>query len=187
MSRIDANITKQKRRRHSSEPSPNSILTPDHKPLREKKSDSDLHIDLLEMQGDNSVLSPHVSVSSENSAKAPAEKHSFDEKQSLFTDDDVQQLVLAVKNLMLDDLRKERRQDRRLCINNATSPLCAAIQQVKQKQIKSTSVRDGKIFITDKADNRKIITCEDELNAILNTGCVNQDRTCNISLSLPPP
>ena len=56
-----------------------------------------------------------------------------------------------------------------------------------QKQIKSTSVWDGKIFITDKADNRKIITCEDELNAILNTGCVNQDGTFNINLSLPPP
>ena len=70
MSRIDANITKQKRRRHSSEPSPNSILTPDHKPLRKKLNfDSDLVIDLLEMQGDNSVLSPHVSVSSENSAR----------------------------------------------------------------------------------------------------------------------
>jgi hypothetical protein len=62
-----------------------------------------------------------------------------------------------------------------------------ARQAVKQKQIKSTSVRDGKIFITDKADNRKIITCEDELNAILNTGCVNQDGTFNINLSIPPP
>lgn len=319
MSRIDANITKQKRRRHSSEPSPNSILTPDHKPLRKKLNfDSDLHIDLLEMQGDNSVLSPHVSVSSENSAKAPTEKHSFDGKKSLFTDDDVQRLAMAVKNLMLDDLRKELRQDMHLCINNATSPLYAEIQQlkqenfnlkksigeipkinsklddleqhsrkscvrisgvpesvgentadivcdiakklnvnlvsndisvshrlpsakghkqiiarfthaqkrsellkatknipkipdlkgigisqdltknrskiaylarqaVKQKQIKSTSVRDGKIFITDKADNRKIITCEDELNAILNTGCDNQDGTFNINLSIPPP
>ena len=59
-----------------------------------------------------------------------------------------------------------------------------ARQAVKQKQIKSTSVRDGKIFISD---NRKIITCEDELNAILNTGCVNQDGTFNINLSLPPP
>jgi hypothetical protein len=48
-------------------------------------------------------------------------------------------------------------------------------------------VRDGKIFITDKADNRKIITCEDELNAILITSCVNQDGTFNINLSLPPP
>jgi hypothetical protein len=47
MSRIDAKITKQKRRRHSSEPSPNSILTPDHKSLRKKLNfDSDLHIDL---------------------------------------------------------------------------------------------------------------------------------------------
>jgi hypothetical protein len=55
--------------------------------------DSDLHIDLLEMQGDNSVLSPHVSVSSENSAKAPTENYSFDEKKSLFTDDDVQRLL----------------------------------------------------------------------------------------------
>lgn len=240
------------------------------------------------------------------------------EKKSLFTDDDVQRLAMAVKNLMLDDLRKELRQDMHLCINNATSPLYAEIQQlkqenfnlkksigeipkinsklddleqhsrkscvrisgvpesvgentadivcdiakklnvnlvsndisvshrlpsakghkqiiarfthaqkrsellkatknipkipdlkgigisqdltknrskiaylarqaVKQKQIKSTSVRDGKIFITDKADNRKIITCEDELNAILNTGCVNQDGTFNINLSIPPP
>jgi hypothetical protein len=42
------------------------MLTPDHKSLRKKINfDSDLHIDLLEMQGDNSVLSPHVSVSSE--------------------------------------------------------------------------------------------------------------------------
>jgi hypothetical protein len=39
---------------------------------------------LLEMQGDNSVLSPHVSVSSENYAKAPTEKHSFDEKKLRF-------------------------------------------------------------------------------------------------------
>lgn len=62
-----------------------------------------------------------------------------------------------------------------------------ARQAVKQKQIKSTPVRDGKIFITDKADNRKIITCEDELNAILNTGCVNQNETFNTNLSLPPP
>ena len=62
-----------------------------------------------------------------------------------------------------------------------------ARQAVKQKQIKSTSVRDGKIFITDKADNRKIITCEVELNAILNTGCVNQDGTFNINLSIPLP
>jgi hypothetical protein len=62
-----------------------------------------------------------------------------------------------------------------------------ARQAVKQKQIKSTSVQHGKIFITDKADNRKIITCEDELNAILNTGCVNQDGTFNINLSIPPP
>ena len=61
-----------------------------------------------------------------------------------------------------------------------------ARQAVKQKQIKSISVRDGKIFITDKADNRKIITCEDELNAILNTGCVNQDETFNINLSFHP-
>jgi uncharacterized protein YaeQ len=38
-----------------------------------------------------------------------------------------------------------------------------ARQAVKQKQIKSTSIQDGKIFITDKADNRKIIACEDEL------------------------
>jgi hypothetical protein len=50
-------------------------------------------------------------VSSENSAKAPTEKHSFDEKKSLFTDDDVQQLAMAVKNLMLDDLRKELRKE----------------------------------------------------------------------------
>ena len=62
-----------------------------------------------------------------------------------------------------------------------------ARQAVKQKQTKSTSVRDGKIFITDKADNRKIITCEVELNAILNTDCVNQDGTFNINLSIPPP
>jgi hypothetical protein len=40
-----------------------------------------------------------------HSAKAPTEKHSFDEKKSLFTDDDVQRLAMAVKNLMLDDLR----------------------------------------------------------------------------------
>ena len=32
-----------------------------------------------------------------------------------------------------------------------------------------------------------MITCEDELNAILNTGCVNQDGIFNINLSLPPP
>jgi hypothetical protein len=44
-------------------------------------------------------------VSSENSAKAPTEKHSFDGKKSLLTDDDVQRLAMAVKNLMLDDLR----------------------------------------------------------------------------------
>jgi hypothetical protein len=37
-------------------------------------------------------------VSSENSAKAPTEKHSFDEKKSLFTDDDVQRL--ANRNLI---------------------------------------------------------------------------------------
>jgi hypothetical protein len=48
------------------------------------------------MQGDNSALSPHVSVSSENSAKAPTEKHSFDEKKTLFTDDDVQRLRITV-------------------------------------------------------------------------------------------
>jgi hypothetical protein len=48
-----------------------------------------------------------------------------------------------------------------------------ARRAVKQKQIKSTSVRDGKIFITDKADNRKIITCEDELkgNYLFMTFC----------------
>jgi hypothetical protein len=46
-------------------------------------------------------------------------------KKSLFTDDDVQRLAMAVKNLMLDDLRKELRQDMHLCINNATSPLYA--------------------------------------------------------------
>ena len=87
MSRIDANITNQKRRRHSSEPSPNSILTPDYKPLRKIINlDSDLHIDLLDIQGDNSFISPHVSVSSENSTKAPTEKHSFDENKALFTD-----------------------------------------------------------------------------------------------------
>jgi hypothetical protein len=51
------------------------------------------------MQGDNSVLSPHVSVSSENSAKAPTEKPSFDEQKSLLIDDDVQRLAMAVKNL----------------------------------------------------------------------------------------
>jgi hypothetical protein len=33
----------------------------------------------------------------------------------------------------------------------------------------------------------RIIACEDELNAILNTGCVNQDGTFNINLSIPPP
>jgi hypothetical protein len=59
-------------------------------------------------------------VSSENSAKAPTEKYSFDENKYLFTDDDVQRLAMAVKNLMLDDLRKELRQDMHLCINNAT-------------------------------------------------------------------
>jgi hypothetical protein len=47
----------------------------------------------------------------------------------LLTDDDVQRLAMAVKNLMLDDLRKELRQDMHLCINNATSPLYAEIQQ----------------------------------------------------------
>jgi hypothetical protein len=77
------------------------------------------------MQGDNSFLSPHVSVSSENSTKAPTEKHSFD--------DDVQRLALAVKNLILDDLRKELRQDMHFCINNATLPLYAEIQQLKQE------------------------------------------------------
>jgi hypothetical protein len=61
------------------------------------------------------MVSPHVSVSSENSAKAPTEKHSFDENKSLFTDDDVQRLAMAVKNIMLDDLRKELRQDMHLC------------------------------------------------------------------------
>jgi hypothetical protein len=35
-------------------------------------------------------------VSSENSAKAPTEKHSFDEKKSLFTDDDVQRIAMVV-------------------------------------------------------------------------------------------
>jgi hypothetical protein len=40
---------------------------------------------------------------------------------------------MAVKNLMLDDLRKELRQDMHLCINNATSPLYAEIQQLKQE------------------------------------------------------
>jgi hypothetical protein len=58
-------------------------------------------------------------VSSENSAKAPTENYSFDEKKSLFTDDDVQRLAMAVKNLMLDDLRKELRQDELSpCISN---------------------------------------------------------------------
>jgi hypothetical protein len=33
---------------------------------------------------------------------------------------------------MLDDLRKELRQDMHLCINNATSPLYAEIQQQQQ-------------------------------------------------------
>ena len=89
------------------------------------------------MQGDNSIISPHVSVSSENSAKAPTEKHSFDEKKSLFTDDDVQRLAMAVKNLMLDDLRKELRQYMHLCINHATSPLYAEIQQLKTRKFQS--------------------------------------------------
>jgi hypothetical protein len=40
---------------------------------------------------------------------------------------------MVVKNLMLDDLRKELRQDMHLCINNATSPLYAEIQQLKQE------------------------------------------------------
>jgi hypothetical protein len=68
----------------------------------------------------------------------------------------------------------EKYQSRDLTKNRSKIAYLAR-QAVKQKQIKSTSVRDGKIFISDKADNRKIITCEDELNAILNTGCVNQD------------
>jgi hypothetical protein len=37
------------------------------------------------------------------------------------------------ENLMLDDLRKELRQDMHLCINNATLPLYAEIQQLKQE------------------------------------------------------
>ena len=40
---------------------------------------------------------------------------------------------MAVKNLLLDGLRKELRQDMHLCINNATSPLYAEIQQLKQE------------------------------------------------------
>jgi hypothetical protein len=40
---------------------------------------------------------------------------------------------MAVKNLMLDDLRKELRKDMHLCINNATLPLYAEIQQLKQE------------------------------------------------------
>jgi hypothetical protein len=64
---------------------------------------------------------------SEFLTQVPTEKHSFDENKSLFTDDDVQRLALAVINLMLDDLRKELRQDMHLCINNATLPLYAEL------------------------------------------------------------
>ena len=39
---------------------------------------------------------------------------------------------MAVNNLMLDDLRKELRQDMHFCINNATSPLYAEIQQLEK-------------------------------------------------------
>ena len=132
MSRTGAVSTTQKRRRHSSEPSPSYLNTINIQPLRKKLNfDSELNNTFEMPSGNNSTPKPSMSeVTATKSQGSSSEK-----PKSLFTDDDVQRLAHAVKNLMFDDLRNELRQDMNMFINNVTAPLYAEIQQLKQENI----------------------------------------------------
>lgn len=52
-------------------------------------------------------------------------------QQSLFTDNDVNRLVQAIKTITLDDFRKELKLELTIHVNNITAPLYTEIEQLK--------------------------------------------------------
>ena len=114
-----------KRRRHSSEPSPSILFT--DKPLRKKllyDIDIDTAFGTMSNDSEQQQTSNNISVAT-GSISQPQPP------QSLFTDNDVQRLASAVKTIMIDDLRRELKSELQLYVNHITTPLYSEIDKLK--------------------------------------------------------
>ncbi|CAC5415949.1 unnamed protein product [Mytilus coruscus] len=112
-----------KRRRHSSEPTPSQVLISDRS-LRKKI--------FHELDSENeSMIEGTEKISSTTSPSSVIPQDQMTQQQSLFTDKDVTRLANAVKTIMLDDLRKELKAELQMYVNNITSPLYNEIEKLK--------------------------------------------------------
>lgn len=123
--------TTNKRRRHSTDPSPSTANTSD-KPLKKR-----LLFD-LDLSDTNIMPGDELKTSIESHSEKP---------KSIITDDDVQRIAHAVKDLIFDDLRKELRTDMQMCITQVTVPLYAEIEKLKYEnsQLKNSCSEIPKI------------------------------------------
>ncbi|CAG2203879.1 unnamed protein product [Mytilus edulis] len=217
-------ISSQKRRRHSTEPSPGKSQSFSVKPSSKKLiTDNEFKTVTMPKQGQPPVSNP-----------------STQSNQSIFTDNDVNRLAQAVKAIMFEDLRNELKSD--LQSEDTTKILCdiasklevdlqsndisvshrlptkeghkqiiarfthtkkraeflkatknirnipdlhgvgisqdltkarsrvafLAREAVRKGKLKSSSVWDGKIFLTAINDDKRIVSTESELNDFIN-------------------
>ncbi|CAC5378422.1 unnamed protein product [Mytilus coruscus] len=109
----------QKRRRHSTEPSPGKSQSFSVKPSSKKLiTDNELKTVALSKQSQPPVSNP-----------------STQSNQSIFTDNDVKRLAQAVKAIMFDDLRNELKSDLQMYCNSLTVPLITEIEKFKTENI----------------------------------------------------
>ncbi|CAC5416747.1 unnamed protein product [Mytilus coruscus] len=145
-------ISSQKRRRHSTEPSPGKSQGFSVKPSSKK------------LITDNEFKTVTMSKQSQ----PPDSNPSTQSNQSIFTDNDVNRLAqAATKNIrnipdlhgigISQDLTKARSRVASL-----------AREAVRKGKLKSTSVWDGKIFLTAINDDKRIVSTESELKDFIN-------------------
>ncbi|CAG2216913.1 unnamed protein product [Mytilus edulis] len=112
-------ISSQKRRRHSTEPSPGKSQSFSVKPSSKKLiTDNEFKTVTMPKQGQPPVSNP-----------------STQSNQSIFTDNDVNRLAQAVKAIMFEDLRNELKSDLQMYCNSLTVPLFTEIEKLKTENI----------------------------------------------------
>ncbi|XP_052058933.1 uncharacterized protein LOC127699205 [Mytilus californianus] len=112
-------ISSQKRRRHSTEPSPGKSQSFSEKPSSKK------------LITDNEFKTVTMSKQSQ----PPVSNPSTQSNQSIFTDNDVNRLAQAVKAIMFEDLRNELKSDLQMYCNSLTVPLFTEIEKLKTENI----------------------------------------------------
>ena len=146
MSRTD---TCNNKRRLSSDSSLNTTSTP-VKPLSKR-----LYFENpLDSSGNCSDPPFTINMSNDNDAPPTSQANTqMNSQQSILTENDFKSIAKAVKDIMLDDLRKELKAELHMVVHNATAPLINEIEKLKFDNNNLRQAMNETLSLSEKVDD----------------------------------